>query len=124
MTNEKQEAREKRDLQINELNKKYFKQTVIATYYQLLRLSGDFNFQYKSVLRSAGPIEMSYVTDTNLNVDEGGRWYEVDEVATAEWQKKLNEQISERLEKQELKEQASEGLIDALKTIGKKTKNK
>jgi hypothetical protein len=124
MKNEKQLEKESRDLKVLDLNKKYFKQTVIATYYQLLRLSGDFNFKYKSVLRSAGPIEMSHVTDTNLNVDEGGRWYEVDEVATDEWQKKFNEQLAERMEKQELREQASEGLIDALKTIGKKTKNK
>lgn len=109
--------------QIEDQNKKYAGQTVIATLYRLGQQGKDFLIDLKMPKKTDMPTEIHWITETNLNWELGGNWYEIDHEKTLEYQEKSKELRAIKDEKESIATEAGIAVADAIKSIGKGKKN-
>lgn len=94
-------------------------QTVVTDFYQLSRMNGKFNKDFKAgkLLRSKQKVTQKHVDRINANYLDCGKLYVIDEEATKAWIKEHIKWRETRREMDVLQAEGNRKLIEAVKGV-------
>ena len=84
---------------------------VVANLYKLFHRDGVFHKDQKDLVRKGAKVTREYVESNNANWEDNGKWYEIDEEATAENQLQREMELEERNNRIELKRASDANLL-------------
>ena len=96
-------------------------QIVVCQLFQLARIDNEISKEHKKLIRPRAVITTDYMETVNNNYKDSGKWYEVDEKATATYFATAQESKElKEMEKEIDGEEAVKALKKALKVSTKK----
>lgn len=92
---------------------------VVASFYQLMSDANGFREDRRELIRESVKVSRTWADKINSQCTACGKYYEIDEQATADYYESGKAVMAERAEAEEAKSAVSEALIDVVKQVNK-----